>query len=89
MVAALDSAHQAVLNFLRARGLYEYVDKLKELEWTWPEPTGVSEETSHQKVILGMLEPKVRREIRTGMKRDQRELKKNGKIDVETNDGQI
>ncbi|KAL9094909.1 MAG: hypothetical protein Q9165_002859 [Trypethelium subeluteriae] len=73
IVGALDSAHQAVLNFLRRFELHEYVDKLNGLPWVKPVPEGMDEETSYLKVLLGLLKPERRLEARAAVEKGKME----------------
>ena len=71
IVGALDSAHQAVINFLRRFNLHEAEEKLKMLEWTWPIPEGIDKETSVMKVVLGLLDPERRLRARAAVEKSK------------------
>ena len=71
IVGALDSAHQAVINFLRRFNLKEYEDKLKKIAWLQPEPDEIDKETSVMKVILGLMKPDMRLEVRAGAEKEK------------------
>lgn len=74
IVGALDSAQQAVLNFLRRFGLFEYERKLKEeIPWARLMPEGMDEETSVLKVVLGLLEPDRRLKARAAVEKGKME----------------
>lgn len=64
IVGALDSAHQAVINFLRRFNLHEYEKKLADIPWLQPTPDEIDKETAVKKVILGFLDPGRRLEAR-------------------------
>ena len=80
IVGALDSAHQAVINFLRRFNLYEAEEKLKTLKWTWPVPEGIDKETSIMKVVLGLLDPERRLRARAAVEKSKVE---NAEVKVE------
>ena len=67
IVGALDSAHQAVLEFLRRFGLTEYIDKLNNLPFIGPVPKGIDEQTSIMRVLLGRLRAKQRLNARNAV----------------------
>ena len=71
IVGALDSAHQAVINFLRRFNLKEYEDKLKKIDWLLPEPDDIDKETAIMKVVLGLMKPDTRLEVRAGAEKEK------------------
>ena len=71
IVGALDSAHQAVINFLRRFNLKKYEDKLKTIDWLKPEPDEIDKETAIMKVILGLMKPETRLEVRAGAEKEK------------------
>ena len=71
IVGALDSAHQAVINFLRRFKLKKYEDELKEIPWLRPEPDEIDKETALMKVILGLMKPDTRLEVRAGAEKEK------------------
>lgn len=71
IVGALDSAHQAVINFLRRFNLREYEDKLRKIDWLQPEPDEIDKETAVMKVILGLMKPDTRLEVRAGAEKEK------------------
>lgn len=75
IVGALDSAHQAVINFLRRFNLKEYEDKLRDIAWLKPEPDEIDKETAVMKVILGLMKPDTRLEVRAGAEKEKVETR--------------
>ncbi|KAL9102090.1 MAG: hypothetical protein Q9163_002713 [Psora crenata] len=64
IVGALDSAHQAVLNFLRRFHLVDAEKKLKQCPFLGPTPDDIDKESATKRVVLGLLKPKERLEAR-------------------------
>ena len=73
IVGALDSAHQAVINFLRRFNLVTYEEKLKKISWLGGEPDEIDKETAVMKVVLGLMKPETRLEARAGVEREKTE----------------
>ena len=71
VVGALDSAHQAVINFLRRFNLKEYEEKLRGIERLQPEPDEIDKETAIMKTILGLMKPDTRLEVRAGAEKEK------------------
>ncbi len=71
IVGALDSAHQAVINFLRRFNLKKYENKLKNIGWLKPEPDEIDKETAIMKVVLGLMKPETRLEVRAGAEKEK------------------
>ena len=71
IVGALDSAHQAVINFLRRFNLKKYEEKLQTIDWLKPEPDEIDKETAIMKVILGLMKPETRLEVRAGAEKEK------------------
>ena len=71
IVGALDSAHQAVINFLRRFNLKEHEDKLRKIQWLQPEPDEIDKQTAVMKVVLGLMKPDTRLEVRAGAEKEK------------------
>lgn len=74
IVGALDSAHQAVINFLRRFNLKEYEDKLAKLKWLGKVPDEIDRETSIKKVVLGQVVPEDRLKARSAVEQGKTEV---------------
>jgi len=74
IVGALDSAHQAVINFLRRFNLKEYEDKLGKLRWLGKVPDEIDRETSIKKVVLGQVVPEDRLKARSAVEQGKTEV---------------
>ncbi|KAK3179055.1 hypothetical protein OEA41_001194 [Lepraria neglecta] len=64
IVGALDSAHRAVINFLRRFNLKDAEDRLAKIDWLGNPPDELDKETAVKQVILGQVLPKRRMEAR-------------------------
>lgn len=71
IVGALDSAHQAVINFLRRFNLKEYEDKLAKIDWLKPIPDEIDKETAIKKVVLGLMDPLERQKARSAVEKEK------------------
>ncbi|KAK4692741.1 hypothetical protein P7C71_g4523, partial [Lecanoromycetidae sp. Uapishka_2] len=71
IVGALDSAHQAVINFLRRFNLKYYEDKLASIKWLQPIPDEIAKETAIKKVVLGLMDPDERLKARSAVEKEK------------------
>ena len=72
IVGALDSAHRAVINFLRRFDLKEAEDKLAKIAWLGSPPDELDKETAVKQVILGQVVPEKRMEARVAIENGKR-----------------
>ena len=65
------SAHQAVINFLRRFNRDEYEKKLETSDWLKTVPDRIDKETAIMEVVLGLMKPEMRLEVRAGIKKEK------------------